>query len=306
MSYRLDPMQSAHEDLRRAAVEQLESAVDALANANAADRPKAVHTARKAVKKTRALLRLGRSGMPSQAYGRTMRSLRDAGRLLSGARDADVLAHTIDGLATHYVGQLPASAYRDLRRDVAALAAAPETDDQVQAAIARLKELVGDAAGWSVDDTRWATIREEAARTYARGRKQFASAAETADAKPLHEWRKRVKDLWYHQRLLRNAWKPVMRAHSGETDRLGELLGDEHDLAVLSAFLDDHRAELSGHLHLEDVIELTSRRRTELQAEAITIGARIYAERPGAYGKRIGGYVKVARSSHETAIAVTS
>ena len=29
----------------------------------------------------------------------------------------------------------------------------------------------------------------------------------------LHDWRKRVKDLWYHLRLLRDAWTDAMKAH---------------------------------------------------------------------------------------------
>ena len=87
-----------------------------------------------------------------------------------------------------------------------------------------------------------------------------------------------------------------MRASADEADRLGELLGDDHDLATLAAFLHDHRAELDAHLHLDEVLELVHERRAELQAEAIALGDRVYAERPKAYGKRTGRYVAAARA----------
>jgi hypothetical protein len=51
----------------------------------------------------------------------------------------------------------------------------------------------------------------------------------------LHEWRKRAKDLWYHHRLLKDAWPGPVKAFADEADQLGKLLGDDHDLATLSA-----------------------------------------------------------------------
>ncbi len=46
----------------------------------------------------------------------------------------------------------------------------------------------------------------------------------------MHEWRKRVKDLWYHVTLLQDAWRPVMSALADEAHELSDRLGDEHDL----------------------------------------------------------------------------
>ncbi len=116
------------------AADQLGSAARALRDADAGGRPDAVHTARKALKKTRALLRLARPGVPRAAYREQMRALRDTGRLLSGTRDAVVLAQTVDGLEDRLVGRIPARAFRDLRRDVAALAAVPAADEEIERA----------------------------------------------------------------------------------------------------------------------------------------------------------------------------
>ena len=43
-----------------------------------------------------------------------------------------------------------------------------------------------------------------------------------------------MKDLWYQQRLLEDTWPGVMKAQAKEAKTLSKLLGEDHDLAVLS------------------------------------------------------------------------
>src|SRR4051794_19907398 len=63
MSYRLSLTTPPQQAVQRAATVRLGHAIDALGNAGPDERDAAVHTARKDVKKTRALLRLHRSGL---------------------------------------------------------------------------------------------------------------------------------------------------------------------------------------------------------------------------------------------------
>ena len=76
---------------------------------------------------------------------------------------------------------------------------------------------------------------------YARGREELHAcrddrfyAGGLADVELLHEWRKRVKDLWYHAKLLEEAWPPVLQALGDEAHALADHLGDDHDLGVLA------------------------------------------------------------------------
>ena len=55
----------------------------------------------------------------------------------------------------------------------------------------------------------------------------------------LHEWRKRTKDLRYALELLEPLWPDVMEAFAAEVDDLADLLGEDHDLALLEAFVRD-------------------------------------------------------------------
>src|SRR5688572_28848189 len=104
MAYRMEFNEPPAAGARRVAAEQLEDAVGQLQNGMSDDPVTAVHEARKDLKKTRALLRLTRSGLPKSTYRSENRALRDAGRSLSGTRDADVMIQTVDKLAERFSG----------------------------------------------------------------------------------------------------------------------------------------------------------------------------------------------------------
>ena len=120
-------------------------------------------------------------------------------------------------------------------------------------------------------------------RTYRRGRAAFKAARRDTTSEHLHAWRKRVKDLWYQQQLLKDSWPGVMKAQAKEAKKLSKLLGDDHDLTVLAEHVED-----------PEVHELVAKRRAELLQEARALGRRIYAERPKAFARRCRRYVDLA------------
>jgi CHAD domain-containing protein len=129
--------------------------------------------------------------------------------------------------------------------------------------------------GWPLERDGFDAFEDGLRRIYRRGRRDWRAALEDPSTENLHEWRKRVKDLWYSYSLLQEAWKPVMGALADEAHALSDRLGDDHDLAVLSDF------------GAEPLEELIATRRRELQEEAFAYGARLYADKPGAYVRRI-------------------
>lgn len=287
MAYRLDLDEPLGAELRRVAAEQLGRAIAGLEAATPRKRPAAVHDARKRVKKTRALLRLMRPGLARDVYQDEQDALRAAGRLLSGTRDADVLGETVDGLAERFAGRMPASSFNGLRRAVTARARSEIATDHSAEAIAALRAIAARAAVWPLEDCDAKALRKGAVRVQKAGAKRYAAARRAEAGVALHELRKRVKDRWYHERLLRDGWPAVGKAYAGEADRLGELLGDEHDLAVLDERLARHGGELRMRADVGDVRALVAERRAQLAAEALALGRLLYGERPKAYGRRL-------------------
>jgi CHAD domain-containing protein len=213
--------------------------------------------------------------MPAGEFRTLNRSLRDHGRALSGARDADVLVETVDLLADHNTRRVRRAHYAAVRGRLAQRTgdAPPEHD---------LTGAVTQVDHWPVNDASPKTLTRALADTYGRGRTAFAIAERDPTTEHLHEWRKRVKDLWYQQRLLKRAWPDVMEALAGEAKALSKLLGTDHDLATLA-----------GELPADDPLHpVIADNRRELQQQAFELGARVYAESPKAFRKRVRGYVR--------------
>jgi CHAD domain-containing protein len=293
VAYRFDPDEAVRTAVRRCAREQLEDAVRQLTEEIENDPVEAVHEARKAVKKDRALLRLVRGALPDEQRRRENAALREAARGLSGVRDADVMIQTIDQLSDSFAGQVPKRTFCAVRDQLAgghhgtidsATSSAAARD--LSAALARIDD-------WQLGHGGWRAVGPGLSQTYRRGRKALASVREEPSLQNLHEWRKRVKDLWYHLRLLQAVCGPAVRGQVKEADKLADLLGDDHDLGVLSERIGATSGELA--VDIDALFGLIEHRRHELQDQAIAIGDRLYSEPAKAFGRRMHSYWSAGR-----------
>jgi CHAD domain-containing protein len=286
VAYRFRPDETLDEAFSRTMREELTAAETALTHDARSDPVAAVHSSRKSLKKARSLLRLMRGTLDSRDRRHENAALRDTARRLSGTRDADVMLESLDELARRYAGQIPQHHFEIVHerlRDGAPPIASPTAGTGRPQAAAELGAIRGRVAGWTVTGTGWGAVQSGVRRGYKRGRAAFAQARKEPTAEHLHEWRKRVKDLWYHLRLLAPVCGEAVKGHAKDAHALADLLGDDHDLAVL-------RERLTGIAVAADVdavVSLIDHRRDELQAEAMALGKRVYAERPKAFARRL-------------------
>jgi CHAD domain-containing protein len=77
-------------------------------------------------------------------------------------------------------------------------------------------------------------------------------------------------------RILRELWPAVLGRLRKQLDKLGDLLGKYHDLAVLRSAALEQIDDISGKT-VREFLELVESRKLELQTEAQTIGERVYA-----------------------------
>src|SRR5262249_45023460 len=87
-----------------------------------------------------------------------------------------------------------------------------------------------------------------------------------------------------------------MEELSREADRMGDLLGDDHDLAVLRQMLTDDPARFGDEGDREGLLALIDRRRAELGQEAMLLGRRFFQGSPGGFRSRWEGYWKTWRA----------
>jgi CHAD domain-containing protein len=289
MAYRFETDEGVREAIVRCAREQLDHAISELRDGVGDDPVAAVHSARKAIKKERSLLRLARGAMSPKQRRHENRALRQAARRLSGARDADVMIETTTQLSDRFAGQLPQSAFAEIAD---ALARRRDASGGQSIEAGRQERAVGELEAvrlrideWQLRRSGWRALENGVLRSYRDGRRAFAVARREPSLENLHTWRKRVKDLWYQQRLLAPVCGPPIRGQAKDAHQLADRLGDDHDLGVLrDTLLAD---DLDVAVDLAAMIALIDHRRAELQAEALHIGERVYAEKPKAFGRRM-------------------
>jgi CHAD domain-containing protein len=343
--FALLPTEGLTVGLRRVALGQLDLAIEMLATEDGRTLSEsAVHEARKALKRLRALIRLLEDELGEQVFARENGVLREAGRRLSTARDAEVMVATLEDLMRRYPGKL--AHRRGAVRLHAALRAERERvvqqslGDGTTAADA-LDELRGvrrRVMAWSLSDRPGIEAVEPALkRLYGRGRRRYRRAALGKGNRTLalHVWRKRVKELRYAAEMLdrndangragaRASWTPqgftpgaasgklvgrgrkrtrrrkqarrrreavYIRRVAHRADELGELLGAEHDLAVLGARVRSQAGAAStpvtGRGTRRVLLRLIAKRRRRLRKQALREGKRLYRRGPKRFAARV-------------------
>ncbi len=214
----------------RSVAKQLRSAGRSVALGHDALRgPAAIHDARQRLKRLRAVLHLLRLTLGERTYRLEADTLRDAGRHLAARREAQVMRKTLSQL-------LDANTSPALRQEMlAALPAAVDVGLDLSAAAERIAASLQRSESWLQHPLRRAQLLAGFSRMYRRARRRLAAVRARPDTENCHELRKCVKYLWCQRRLLRQVCPGALRGRprAKRLKRLTELLGREHDLAVL-------------------------------------------------------------------------
>lgn len=273
--------------------ERMRKALEHLA-ASEQDRAEGIHEARKRFKEIRAVLRLVRDVLGLDAPNLAL-WFRDAGRQLSGTRDAQALVecwdklHAIDpeplgtaaGRALHQM--LTENAHAHLHQADALTKTLARLRIELAEQITHLQVLAEEEAGFGL-------IRPGLERNYRSGRRRLAEATGSPTPEAFHEWRKRVKDHWYHTRLLTGAWPAGLGHRQDLLKALSDQLGDDHDLAVLRTQLLHWSERIGWDAQQQRLLGAIGRRQALLRRQALSLGGRLYAETPGRFVRRIAAY----------------
>lgn len=293
MAYAFEVDETVPEAVHRITNEQVERAGSALERASGADLEAAVHDCRKRAKKLRGLIRLVRPALGA-AYRQANESFRGAARELSGLRDAQAAVATFDTLVAASPDLLPNGGVGGVRAGLAALAESATQADDRQLRTERAADLFRAGrrhiARAKLDAEGWTAVGPGTEKTYRAGRRALAEARRHTDPAVMHEWRKRAKDAWYHVRLLRGAAPSVLAPLEDRFHHLSDALGDAHDMVVISDRLNASPGDFGGQAQVRAACKLADTRRAELERRAMSLGVRLYAEKPSRYADRIVAY----------------
>jgi hypothetical protein len=271
MSYQLNARHSLSRQLSRIVEEQFDHIVQRLAQPDADG--DAIHGARKGIKKIRAILRLMRHPLRGD-YNELNALLRSAGHRLSSARDAVIAVDTIDSLHHRYPALATAiwtPARRallvrrrhlsrrldlvELRRDVRRAA------DVVPSSIRRIASRK--------------TLRSGVGESYAGARRAMGRVVNEPADGGFHRWRRRVKEHWYHLRLMEGL-HPMLRLRVLRLKQLETLLGDDHNLVLLRSLLLTNPRHFGTARDTAIILGCTDRYSSTLRLRAVTLGTSLF------------------------------
>jgi CHAD domain-containing protein len=277
MAYRFDKSQdTVQDDVRDIAGELIDKAIAASRRRQDAERT--VHNLRKTCKKLRGLIRLVRPVFAE--YHAENAAFRAAGHGLSHMRDTAVLIQTYDHLLEAYDDQVDRAQFARVRRHLTLQHRQASRHADMTRRLEEFREHMSAARRrvdrWRLSEDGFDAIEPGLARSYKAARRAMAAASKETTAEAVHEWRKRVKDHWYHAHLLTPLWPKQMKTSRIVARDLSELLGEHHDLEVFAHHVVEH--DVADATDLDVLTGLARRRQQAIADEAFLLGARLLAE----------------------------
>jgi len=300
LAYRFGLDESAESGLRRIAGEQVSKALKQLRNDQG--EAKTIHESRKALKRLKALLNLVHSGLGKATFKVEYGTARDVGRSLSILRDLEVMPATIAALratSNPKVSEAEASILAAIDR------AQGEADEQMHRgemlseAVDTLTQAQPRLAALTLRTDSFDTLAKGAASSLRRLRNEHDTAVASSDAELYHEWRKSAQLHWRHLKLLSEAWPDLVSARIRVVRALAGVLGLDHDLAVLSEFVDNMPKSRLSQSCRHAVTQSALTRQLALRAEARAYARLLFADKPKRFAAKLTTYHNARRQISE-------
>lgn len=303
--FRLGATEPLPVGLKRLTLNELESATSRFYDGEEAF-SEAVHESRKSTKRVRAVLRLVRDEVGDKIYEFEDTWMRDTGRMIAPVRDSFAIVDSFDVLHRIYGHLLVDGALEEVRDHLVSRRdrlenRVMEDPHLVSGVVERLEKAHGRYSNWATEASgrtvyaggirdEFSAIRPGFKRTYERGRKQMVHAYKAPSPHNFHEWRKNVKYLRHQMEVMTPLWPEVVVGMAITFERVGEMIGQDHDLSILLDLLENDPNVCPDPIERSLIRALAGQRRSDLQVAARVLGRRVFTEDPESLTGRLEVY----------------
>jgi len=158
---------------------------------------------------------------------------------------------------------------------------------KIECLVKELKAVGLSLADWRIKQIDFSDLEVGFERAYKRGQKAMKKVLNSSSMTNCHNWRKRVKDYWYHCNLLCLNSGELAEEPFSEIKKLEQLLGDNHDLDMLKITLNLGAKQLNKQAcqsnyqsKMQDIPQNIEQcilnQQNSLKNQAIAIGLNIY------------------------------
>jgi len=300
MSYLLENNETLSFGLKRIVLELIDKSVFNLAKSNGSF-TEDIHDTRKNFKKVRTVQRLIRSDIGEESFQIENSFYRDAGRTLSDLRDSTVLILTFDKLLKNSeleMSNFDFSVFKNflIEKQKTIRIAKSKKSAVINSLSTDLLLARSRVFDWPLSGDNFKLIKKNLQMIYEQGQKCMYAVFSEAIKENVHEWRKRVKDLWYSMRILSNLWPEIMSPLVFLLGKLSDALGDANDLFLLKERIISNQSKFKDDQHTRELINFIDRRIIDLLREARSIGRKVYSEDSKYFVGRMQNYFEIWRS----------
>ena len=239
-----------------------------------------VHELRKAVKRSRALLRLLKPAIDEESFYTIDEILGNSARSIAEQREATVNLRTFINMSCNASGYLPLELRNYIletltkKIDLIYNQSLHNFPHQLHTSLLYLKRVKSKIETTSLHSINDKDLSALISKTYQKTARLYNDARYSLDTEIIHKWRRFNKHLLFQLKL-----SPLQTNKNTSNiivmlEKLSDMLGDEHDLAIMENYLRENfelSKEDQQHIHL-----CVSKERSRLQKEAFKLGAKLY------------------------------
>jgi hypothetical protein len=288
VGFRFKRGRSISSEVTRIVDKQLALAVEELRAVGDPRSDKAIHEARRHVKKVRAVIRLVQPALGDSYYGANTR-MRIVSRMLAPIADGEAVVDTMARLKQRYGTQLSRRTLVSIRTALVERSNRIDRKAQLDRVLPRAASILRRQRrrleAWTMNTHGFRAIAPGLESSMRRARRAMRRAIAEPTAERYHVWRQRVKDLWLQVRLVERQGCRGLAVDRRRLEVLDGYLGEHHNVMLLEQVLTTEaivsREQTARCLHILRLYQV------ELRHRANALGARIFAEKPRRFVRRV-------------------
>jgi CHAD domain-containing protein len=160
-----------------------------------------------------------------------------------------------------------------------------QSDDSAAEVLRELRQVRDRVPHWPLERESIESLAPGFERIYRRGRKAYRRARKEPTTQNLHELSKRSKDLWYAGQIVRPAAPKRLKEISKGAKQLSDLIGEEHDLALLAESADARPDRFGDEASLDELLGVIEQRRKRLRRRSMKVAAELFRKKPRAVAR---------------------
>ena len=271
--------ESADEDIKRILDDQIDIALSHLEIESDNNFDESVHEVRKCIKRIRAVIRLIRDDIGKQKYRKENFFFRDINRNMSELRSINVNIETLVKLDSDESAGYKALIYHFIELKEKIIYKLCLEDDRLGKVVKMLKKGKKRTGQILIKNKDFDILFLGFIRVFNQCLSSMILAKNEPSNINLHEWRKKVKYLYYQSQVLKPVLPEELVIYIPKLDKLADYLGEDHDLAELEDTLRGNPympAELNKSDSIYNIIDKT---RYEKQKVLFSLAGEIFDEK---------------------------